>query len=120
MKKKILAIFVAISMLLIVGTAIAKRGGEGGRGDGPIIYVESQGLYYDSIVTAEPLPYNGHNGHTFQKLYLGPMGLTTMYGYGDTEYRGGRWWLDLNGNDIMDPEGTDHYFGCPLLGPGYE
>ncbi|UCF13421.1 MAG: hypothetical protein JSW06_03970 [Thermoplasmatales archaeon] len=119
MKMKILAIFIAIGMLLSVGIAIAKRGGEGGRGDGPVIYVENQGLFYDSIVTAEPLPYNIHNAHTFQELYIGPMGLTTMYGPGDTQYNGGRWWFDVNGNDIMDPEGTDHYFGCPLLGPGY-
>ena len=29
---------------------------------------------------------------------------------------GGRWWVDTNGNNIMDA--TDHYFLCPLLGPG--
>ena len=116
---KILMVFIAISMLLVVGAALAKRGGEGGRGDGPVIYVENHNLYYDSIVTADPLPYNEHNAHTFQKLYMGPNGLTTMYGPGDHDYHGGRWWQDLNENDMMDPNGVDHYFGCPLLGPGY-
>jgi hypothetical protein len=43
-----------------------------------------------------------------------------MYGPGDPEYTGGKWWLDLNDNDMKDPEGIDHYFSCPLLGPGYE
>ena len=118
MNKKILTVFIAIGLLFITGAALAKRGGQGGRGDGPIIYVEGQGLYYDSIVTADLLPYNEQNAHTFQKLYMGMNGLTTQYGSGDHEYREGRWWQDLNANDMMDPEGIDHYFGCPLLGPG--
>ena len=121
MKKKniiILSLVALTTLALGVLTVQAKRGGLGGRGDGPVIYVESQGLYFDSIVTADPLPFNGHNGHSFSKLYMGPNGLTTMYGPGDPESKGGRWWLDLNGNDVMDPEGIDHYFNCPLLGPG--
>jgi hypothetical protein len=108
-----------LTLLIILSTislftlfAGAKRGGEGGRGDGPIIYVEGQGLYYDSIVTADPLPQHG----PFQKLYVGPLGLSTMFGPGDPGYRGGRWWLDLNGNGELDTE--DKYFSCPLLGPG--
>jgi hypothetical protein len=48
----IVSIFVAVDVW-------ADRGGEGGRGDGPVIYVTSQGLYYDSIVTADPLPPRG-------------------------------------------------------------
>jgi hypothetical protein len=90
------------------------RGGSGGRGDGPVIFVTEQELYYDSIVTADPLPFRGK----FQKLYMGPNGLTTKYGPGNPGYRGGRWWQDLNGNNEMDA--TDHYFSCPLLGPGRE
>jgi hypothetical protein len=113
MKLKLI-ILISIAMMFVVsGTVIAARGGNGNGGPNPrpVVYVESQGLFYDSIVTAEPLPYNGHNGHSFQKLYMGPMGLTTMYGPGDREHRGGRWWLDVNGNGVMDPEGEDHYFG---------
>jgi len=107
----------AIAIFAFPTGASAKRGGEGGRGDGPIIYVTGQGLIYDSIVTADPLPANG----PFQKLeFDGPTGLQTEFGPGDPGYVGGRWWLDLNGNGVMDPagEGGDKYFSCPLLGPG--
>ena len=123
MNKK-LSIFVAVLALVLFGglllspsPASAKRGGTGGRGDGPVIYVTGQGLIYDSIVTADPLPPHGR----FQKLEMGgPTGLQTEFGPGDQGYVGGRWWLDLNGNDVMDPPGEDgdKYFSCPLLGPG--
>jgi hypothetical protein len=86
-----------------------------GRGDGPVIYVTSQELFYDSIVTADPLPFRGK----FQKLEpAGPSGLQTEWGPGDKDYRGGRWWLDLSGDGKMDE--TDKFFSCPLLGPGRE
>ena len=84
-----------------------------GRGDGPVIFVTSQQLYYDSIVTAD-LPPRG----PFQELYMSAQGLTTDAGPGDPGYVGGRWWVDDNGNGEMD-EG-DRYFLCPLLGPGRE
>jgi hypothetical protein len=76
-------------------------------------YVESQGLFYDSIVLAD-LPSKGR----FQQLKpgTGPSGLATEFGPGDTGYLGGRWWIDTNGNNYMD-EG-DAFFLCPLLGPG--
>ena len=119
-----LSLFVAVIAVVLVGflwlsptPASAKRGGEGGRGEGPVIYVTGQGLVYDSIVTADPLPAHG----PFQKLELGgPTGLQTDFGPGDSGYVGGRWWLDLNGNGEMDPPGKDgdKYFACPLLGPG--
>lgn len=85
-----------------------------GRGEGPIIYVISQGLFYDSIVKAD-LPPRGR----FQELQMGgpsPSGLQTEFGPGDPGYLGGRWWVDVNGNREMDEE--DSYFSCPLLGPG--
>ncbi len=109
-------VLTGFALLAFPNVANAKRGGEGGRGDGPVIYVYSQGLYYDSIVTADPLPYKG----PFQKLEMGSYGLQTKFGPGDPGYVGGRWWLDLNGNGIMDPPGEngDKYFSCPLLGPG--
>ena len=107
----------AITVFAFPTAASAKRGGQGGRGDGPKIYVTGQGLVYDSIVTADPLPAEG----PFQKLQFGgPVGLQTEFGPGDVGYVGGRWWLDLNENGVMDPpgEGGDKYFSCPLLGPG--
>lgn len=79
----------------------------------PVVYVTSQELYYDSIVTTD-LPPNG----PFQKLEMGPNGLQTEFGPGDPGYVGGRWWVDANGNGEMDA--GDRYFGCPLLPPGRE
>jgi len=115
MNKKLFLVFtlLIVSLLSTSSVAFATRGGSGGRGDGPVIYVTSQGKFYDSIVTADPLPMEGD----FQKLEMeGPSGLQTKYGIGDTEYLGGRWWVDVNGDDIQN-EG-DHFFSCPLLGPG--
>lgn len=123
LRKITLMMFVVVLGLMIaVPIVSAKRGGEGGRGDGPVIYVTSQGLYFDSIVTADPLPQNG----PFQQLFppgtnpVWPDGnyLSTKYGPGTPGHHGGRWWVDVNGNGEMD-EG-DHLFSCPLLGPGRE
>jgi hypothetical protein len=75
-----------------------------------VIFVSSQGLYFDTIVVKDPLPFEGR----FQLLENG----VTEFGPGDPGYLGGRWWEDTNGNDIQDP--TDHYFLCPLLPPGRE
>lgn len=83
-----------------------------GRGDGPVIYVTSQGLYYDSIVKTD-LPPKG----PFQLLEMGPNGLQTEFGPGDVGYIGGRWWKDNNGNGEIDEGET---FMCPLLPPGRE
>jgi hypothetical protein len=77
------------------------------------VYVTSQGLYYDSIV-GPSLPPNG----PFQKLEMGANGLETEFGPGDPGYLGGRWWIDDNGNGVMDD--GDVFFSCPLLGLGSE
>jgi hypothetical protein len=112
-RSTILLIFVLVLLLAIPTVASAKRGGEGGRGDGPVIFVTGQGLYYDSIVTADPLPMQGK----FQQLVpLEGGGLETEFGPGDPGYRGGRWWVDVNENGYQDD--GDHFFSCPLLGPG--
>ena len=100
---------------IVIGVVMAPQAIAGGRGDGPIIYVTSQDLFYDSIITADPLPIRG----PFQELEMaGPSGLQTEFGPGDTGYRGGRWWIDLNDDGEMDD--GDAYFSCPLLGPGRE
>jgi hypothetical protein len=73
-----------------------------------VIFVTSQGLYYDTFVTNDPLPMHG----PFQLLTNG----ATEFGPGDPGYLGGRWWEDLNGNGIQDA--GDHFFHCPLIPPG--
>jgi hypothetical protein len=100
---------VLLLALALAAPAFANRG-DGALG---VVYVESQGLYFDTFVTAESLPFNGRNGHSFQPLVNG----TTPYGPGDPGYRGGRWWID-DGNGIMDA--NDTFLLCPLLGPGRE
>ena len=106
-----LAAIVASAALL--GTDVLAKDRTEGRGTGPVVYVESQGLFYDSIVLAD-LPFNGE----FQQLkpMVGPSGLQTEFGPGDIGYLGGRWWVDANGNGYQDVD--DVYFLCPLLGPG--
>ncbi len=79
----------------------------------PVIYVNGQNMYYDSIVLTA-LPMEG----PFQLLVSTPDGLETEFGPGDRGYVGGRWWMDSNDNGEMD-EG-DAFFMCPLLGPGRE
>ena len=86
---------------------------ETGRGTGPVIYVTSLGLYFDSIVLGD-LPHKGN----FQQLVPGQNGLETEFGPGSPGHLGGRWWLDLNGDGVQNQ--GDRFFLCPLLGPGRE
>ena len=112
MKRRLMILGVVVMI-----AAIAAIPAYANRGDGALgtIYVTGQGLYYDTFVTVDPLPPVGR----FQKLEPTTVeGATgqTPYGPGDQGYVGGRWWKDVNGNNIMD-EG-DMYLLCPLLGPG--
>jgi hypothetical protein len=104
---KSLGMIALASSFFTANSAIAE-----GRGDGPIIFVTSQGLYFDSIVVADPLPMKGN----FQQLIPGMNGLETEFGPGTPGHLGGRWWVDVTADGIMN-EG-DHFFLCPLLGPG--
>jgi hypothetical protein len=97
---------------LLASGAVQAKERETGRGTGPVVYVTSQGLYYDSIVLADPLPWKGR----FQQLIPGMNGLETEFGPGEPGHLGGRWWVDVNEDGMMDA--GDHYFLCPLLGPG--
>lgn len=109
---KILSAATLIGAVAVSGAVFAKERTTG-RGTGPVVYVTSQGLFYDSIVLTD-LPAHGR----FQQLFpgVGPSGLETEFGPGDHGYVGGRWWVDANQDGEMDD--GDHYFLCPLLGPG--
>jgi len=104
MKRKLSVLFVVVFIALLTVTSASAAG----RGAAGVIYVTSQGLYYDTYTVADPLPFHGR----FQQLDNGQ----TEFGPGDPGYLGGRWWVDTNANGVMDS--TDHYFLCPLLGPG--
>ena len=105
MKRKLALLFIVALIALM--TAIPASAGRGNETPG-VVYVTSQGLYYDTFVVRDPLPFQGR----FQQIVDG----TTEFGPGDPGYLGGRWWDDTNMNGVMDPD--DHYFLCPLLGPG--
>jgi hypothetical protein len=106
-RKTSMVVLVVVLALVFAVPAFAKGGRAGSTG---VVYVTSQGLYFDTFVAVDPLPMHG----PFQLLKDG----VTEFGPGDPGYLGGRWWEDLNGNGIQD-EG-DHFFLCPLLGPGRE
>jgi hypothetical protein len=103
-----------LGAVLVATTTVYAKERETGRGNpnAPVVFVTSQGLYYDSIVVVDPLPMKGR----FQQLIPGMNGLSTEFGPGEVGHLGGRWWIDLNGNGEMDAD--DKFFLCPLLGPG--
>jgi hypothetical protein len=116
MPRRIAVILSAVGLLM--ATAVPAFAGNA---NGPsedrrtVVFVESQGLYYESIV-GPALPMKG----PFQELKpgAGPGGsLATEFGPGDPGYLGGRWWIDVNGNEEMDEE--DMFFSCPLIGKGH-
>ena len=112
MKKKSISLVIACSAVVVAfwffASTTAQARGNGNPLPQPVVYVTSQDLYYDSVVTANPLPPIG----PFQLLFVGANGLSTEFGPGDAGYLGGRW--------VMDPGGSPVFFSCPLLGPGRE
>ncbi|MFV9673313.1 MAG: hypothetical protein ACNYZH_08800 [Acidimicrobiia bacterium] len=72
-------------------------------------------ITYDSIPLGD-LPMQGR----FQLLEPNETGssaqLMTEFGPGDHDYVGGRWFIDMDGDEL--PSEGDHFFICPLLGPG--
>jgi hypothetical protein len=102
----VLVALVAAALVVAVASAGAAPGGRPAS-DG-VVFVTGQGLYFDTFVAKDPIPMHGK----FQLLVNG----TTEFGPGDPGYLGGRWWEDVNANGVQDA--GDHYFLCPLLGPG--
>ena len=105
MKRRFVVLLVVV---MIAAVAVIPASANRGHGALGVVYVSSQGLYYDTFVSAKSLPMRGR----FQKLENG----VTEFGPGDQGYVGGRWWIDNNGNNEMDSEDT--FLLCPLLGPG--
>ena len=97
----IVASVIALSMAYFTVEAMANRG-HGALG---VVYVSSQGLYFDTFVSAQSLPPHG----PFQLLVDG----VTEFGPGDQGYVGGRWKIPKDGGGYT-------YLLCPLLGPGRE
>jgi len=111
MKNKLSTVFLVLALALVSVTP-AFAAGRGNQEVGSI-YVTSQGLYYETFATADSLPMHGR----FQKLEVDQNGQAyTEFDPGSPGYLGGRWWMDTNGNNEMDA--GDHFFLCPLLGPG--
>jgi len=108
MRKSLLVFLVVVLALAVVlpGSVAAAKGGRAGALG--VIYVTSQGLYYDTFVTADVLPMQG----PFQLLD----NHVTEFGPGTPGYLGGRWWIDNNHNGLQDE--SDTLLLCPLLGPG--
>jgi len=105
MKAKTLILTVAA--VIALSTAYLTVDVMANRGNGALdtVYVTSQGLYYDTFVSAESLPPHG----PFQLLVDGE----TEFGPGNPGYLGGRW-------KIPDGGGGYTYLLCPLLPPGRE
>jgi hypothetical protein len=119
--KSVSAITLASVIVFTASSVYANEHSKGiGKPSRAVVYVTSQDLYYDTLLL-KSLPYN--ETVNFQLLEMaGPTGVQTEFGPMDTGYYGGRWWVDANGNGMMDEagveEGGDAYFLCPLLGPG--
>lgn len=110
LQKKVTAGLITAGLALGLATvAYANRG----NGELGTVYVTGQGLLYDTFVSAQTLPNKG----PFQQLIEVPGGPNeTEFGPGDPGYRGGRWWIDTDGNGERDD--SDTYLLCPLLPPG--
>ncbi len=106
---------IGVASLVVASYAYAKERmtgrGHGGEKPAPVVFVTSQGLYYDSIALGD-LPPQGD----FQQLVPTMDGLTTEFGPGEVGHLGGRWWIDMSGDGLMGD--GDKFFLCPLLGPG--
>jgi len=105
MKRKLSVLVMVFVIAMLTTIPVSANRGDGALGT---VYVTSQGLYYDTFVSAETLPMKGR----FQKLENG----VTEFGPGTPGYLGGRWWVDVNGDNVMNE--SDVFLLCPLLGPG--
>jgi hypothetical protein len=73
-----------------------------------VVFVESQGLCYGSVVAPNSLPDHGPFQLLSPSTICGPGTFMTRFGPGDPGYVGGRW---------VTADGTR--FSCPLVEPGF-
>lgn len=116
MNRRQFLIFLCCAVALAIGMMALPAETLAGRGNGPVgmIYVISQGRYYDTIGLTD-LPESG----PFQRLVVlldeqgNIVSAETEYGPGDKEYVGGRWeaYIYDSGGNLV----TIRYFECPLL-----
>ena len=95
MKRKLTVLLVVV---MVAAVAVIPASAARGHGALGMVYVSSQGLWFDTFVTADPLPMQGR----FQKLEVVDGQPQTEFGPGDPGYLGGRWWMDTNENGYMD------------------
>ena len=62
-----------------------------------VIDMENQGLHYGSIVDPSLLMKS-----RFQRIEVVDRQLAIEFGPGDYGFMGGRWWVDINGDNIQD------------------
>ena len=125
--KRLIAI-ATVALLALALAAPAAANNRTGNGHGPPTFepehVYVGGELYDTIILGS-LPYNGHNGHSFNHIYpvFGPDGPTggevqlpvAPYAPGDPEYRGGRWvpvplvWTDTAPVPFPELHGVDDF-----------
>ncbi len=122
MLRKITTSMFVIGLLLMTALPVFAGSPKPKKNADTVVYVTSLGLYFDAKIT--PAEFTNHGD--FQQLFppgtnpdwLGGNTLSTEFGPGSPGHRGGRWWIDADG-DGMISEG-DPLFSCPLLGPGRE
>ena len=101
--KRVLALPLSLALLLGVSAQVAAA--QPSRG---VVYVENQGLCYETFAAAKTLPDRGPFQLIEPSDICGPGGSKTMFGPGDPGFTGGRW---------VRPDGT--HFLCPLVGGGF-
>ena len=103
MRKYILTTGLATALVLAVTAGVANAANPR-----TVVYVTSQGLCYESIVTPNSLPDQGPFQLLTPSTICGPGTFMTQFGPGDPGYVGGRW---------VTADGKR--FSCPLIGPGH-
>ena len=99
---------IILSAALSAGLLVASASVASADNPRTVVYVASQGLCYESLVTPNALPDQGPFQVLVPSTICGPNTFMTDFGPGDPGYVGGRW-VTLDGRR----------FSCPLIGPGF-